>query len=182
VTLHARSGDLVEPGAPLLSGEGSAAGLLRAWKVAQTLVEIWSGVATATRALVSAARSVRPGVSVACTRKNVPGTKALAVAAIKAGGAVPHRLGLSETILLFPEHRAFLSDADLADTARSLRSRAPEPMAKPPASAPAPAPAPTDTEPVIDADVSERERLVNAMERAGWVQAKAARILGVTPR
>lgn len=30
--------------------------------------------------------------------------------------------------------------------------------------------------------MSERERLINAMERAGWVQAKAARILGLTPR
>jgi Nif-specific regulatory protein len=29
---------------------------------------------------------------------------------------------------------------------------------------------------------SDRERLIEAMERAGWVQAKAARILGVTPR
>jgi Nif-specific regulatory protein len=28
----------------------------------------------------------------------------------------------------------------------------------------------------------ERERMVEAMERAGWVQAKAARILGLTPR
>jgi Nif-specific regulatory protein len=29
---------------------------------------------------------------------------------------------------------------------------------------------------------SERDRLVDAMERSGWVQAKAARILGLTPR
>jgi Nif-specific regulatory protein len=29
---------------------------------------------------------------------------------------------------------------------------------------------------------TERERLIDAMERAGWVQAKAARILGLTPR
>jgi Nif-specific regulatory protein len=29
---------------------------------------------------------------------------------------------------------------------------------------------------------SERDRLVEAMETAGWVQAKAARILGMTPR
>jgi Nif-specific regulatory protein len=33
-----------------------------------------------------------------------------------------------------------------------------------------------------EGDFSERERLVNAMERAGWVQAKAARLLGLTPR
>jgi Nif-specific regulatory protein len=31
-------------------------------------------------------------------------------------------------------------------------------------------------------EMTERERLINAMERAGWVQAKAARILGLTPR
>ncbi|MBZ8135253.1 nif-specific transcriptional activator NifA [Afifella sp. IM 167] len=37
--------------------------------------------------------------------------------------------------------------------------------------------------PVPGADMrSERDRLVEAMETAGWVQAKAARILGMTPR
>ncbi|AMA59880.1 nif-specific transcriptional activator NifA [Bradyrhizobium sp. CCGE-LA001] len=30
--------------------------------------------------------------------------------------------------------------------------------------------------------IAERERVVAAMERSGWVQAKAARLLGVTPR
>ena len=29
---------------------------------------------------------------------------------------------------------------------------------------------------------SERERLIDAMESAGWVQAKAARLLGISPR
>jgi len=60
-------------------------GLLRGWKVAQTLVEIWSGVATEAEAIVRAARTVRPGIAVACTRKNVPGVKQFAVAAVKAG-------------------------------------------------------------------------------------------------
>ncbi len=32
------------------------------------------------------------------------------------------------------------------------------------------------------ADAAERQRLVEAMDRSGWVQAKAARILGLTPR
>ena len=31
-------------------------------------------------------------------------------------------------------------------------------------------------------DATDRQRLVDAMERSGWVQAKAARILGLTPR
>lgn len=124
--IEAQSGQVVEAGACLLVGKGSAAGLLRAWKVAQTVVEIWSGVASATARLVRAAREARAGVTVACTRKNVPGTKALAVAAVKAGGGVMHRLGLSETILVFPEHRVFRPGDDLRALAHELKARLPE--------------------------------------------------------
>ncbi len=124
--LHARTGDAVKSDAPLLVGTGEVRGLHRAWKVAQTLVEIWSGVATATRTLVAAARAVRPDIAIACTRKNVPGTKALAVAAIRAGGASVHRLGLSETILVFPEHRVFRGDGALEAMVHDLRAHAPE--------------------------------------------------------
>ncbi len=31
-------------------------------------------------------------------------------------------------------------------------------------------------------DASERARLLDAMEKTGWVQAKAARMMGLTPR
>jgi molybdenum transport protein len=126
VELFAASGTVLEKGAPILSAHGPASALLRGWKVAQTLIEIWSGVATEAQAIVSAARSVAPDITVACTRKNVPGVKRFAVAAVKAGGAVMHRLGLSETVLLFPEHRAFLGDTPLSDTVARLRQAAPE--------------------------------------------------------
>jgi Nif-specific regulatory protein len=36
--------------------------------------------------------------------------------------------------------------------------------------------------PALSGKPSERERLIEGMERAGWVQAKAARLLGLTPR
>ena len=35
---------------------------------------------------------------------------------------------------------------------------------------------------IDDPDLSEKERVIAALEQAGWVQAKAARILGMTPR
>ena len=76
--------------------------------------------------LVSAARAVRPDIAVACTRKNVPGTKALSIAAVRAGGAVAHRLGLSETILVFPEHLVSGTDPDLTVMVRELRAHARE--------------------------------------------------------
>ncbi len=72
------------------------------------------------------ATAVAPDIAVACTRKNVPGTKRFAVAAVKAGGAVMHRLGLSETVLVFPEHRAFLGEEMLAEVVDRLRRAAPE--------------------------------------------------------
>jgi molybdenum transport protein len=119
-------GQKLEPGTEILRARGGAGALLRGWKVAQTLIEIWSGVATAARAIVEEARSVAPDICVACTRKNTPGVKPFAVAAVKAGGAVMHRLGLSETILVFPEHRAFVADEQLGELATRLRRAAPE--------------------------------------------------------
>ncbi len=32
------------------------------------------------------------------------------------------------------------------------------------------------------ADMDERQRVINALEQSGWVQAKAARLLGMSPR
>ena len=124
--LLASSGSTLEPGTPILSARGPASALLRSWKVAQTLIEVWSGVATEARAIVTAATAVAPHIAVACTRKNIPGTKRFAVAAVKAGGAVMHRLGLSETILVFPEHRACLREMPLAKLVEQLRRAAPE--------------------------------------------------------
>ncbi len=37
-----------------------------------------------------------------------------------------HRLGLSETVLVFPEHRAFLGDVPLFQVVERLRASAPE--------------------------------------------------------
>jgi molybdenum transport protein len=126
VTLCAEDGQRLDTGAEILRAEGSAGALLRGWKVAQTLIETWAGVATAARSIVEAARAASPGICIACTRKNAPGVKHFAVAAVKAGGAIMHRLGLSETILVFPEHRAFLMHESLAEVAARMRRAAPE--------------------------------------------------------
>lgn len=118
----APSGMPLGPNEPLLSAEGSAAQLHHAWKTAQTLVEWASGVASSAAAIVSAAG----GVAVACTRKNVPATKAMSIKAVKAGGAVMHRMGLSETLLVFAEHRLFLDGELPAQTMARLRRAQPE--------------------------------------------------------
>jgi molybdenum transport protein len=119
--LVADSGTRAAVGERLLEGRGSAASLHHAWKAAQTLVEWASGIATATASIVVAAN----GLAVACTRKNVPGTKALSAKAVLAGGGIMHRLGLSETLLVFAEHRHFLNEAP-TQTIQRLRATQPE--------------------------------------------------------
>ena len=102
------SGHAVDAGTLLLQAQGPADALLRAWKTAQTLIEQASGIATAARRIVDVARAVAPGIPVECTRKAMPGGRALSVRAVRAGGAGMHRLGLSESILIFPEHAALV--------------------------------------------------------------------------
>lgn len=114
-------GDWAEPGTVLLEAGGPAGALLAGWKAAQSMMEWAAGIATATRRLCEAA----PGISVACTRKSAPFTRRLSAKAVLAGGGALHRLGLSETVLLFPEHRAFLKGGIAAGIAR-LREKAPE--------------------------------------------------------
>ncbi|CAN1723598.1 putative pyrophosphorylase ModD [Hyphomicrobium sp. 1Nfss2.1] len=126
VTAQTCSGDVLEAGAVILTATGSAEALHRGWKVSQTLIEAWSGVASAARAIVEAARRVAPDIGIACTRKNTPGTKSFAARAVQAGGASMHRLGLSESVLVFPEHRAFLADVPLAELVARLRRAVPE--------------------------------------------------------
>ncbi|GAB2182163.1 ModD protein [Denitratisoma sp. agr-D3] len=120
------SGTFATEGTELLQAEGSAAALHLAWKVAQTLVEYASGIATTAAAIVGALHEAGWAVPVACTRKNFPGTKAVAVKAVLSGGAVMHRLGLSETLLVFPEHLAFLPEPERAAALDGLARHCPE--------------------------------------------------------
>ena len=106
------SGQRLAAGSELLSASGSAASVLRAWKVAQNLLEYACGVASATAAMVAAVHAAAPQVAVLTTRKSAPGLRRIALKATLNGGAFPHRLGVGETVLVFPQHRALLGDWD----------------------------------------------------------------------
>jgi molybdenum transport protein len=122
-----RSGTMVQPGTAFLAASGSAASLHAGWKVAMNLLEYASGIATRTANVVQTARSTNPGISVVTTRKSFPGTKKVAIKSIMAGGALPHRLGLSETILVFGQHTAFLGGLErFLDGLARLKASAPE--------------------------------------------------------
>ena len=101
-------------GAQLLAGqvfmvvEGAAARLHQLWKVGLNTFDHLSAVATKTRQMVDAVHAANPDCEVLTTRKSMPGVKDLLTDAVMVGGAFPHRLGLSETVLVFEQHLAFL--------------------------------------------------------------------------
>jgi molybdenum transport protein len=127
VSLCLPSGTRLAPGSEFLAAQGSARSLHAGWKVALNLLEYASGIASRTRRIVEKTRAVNPALSVVTTRKAFPGTKKISIKAIVAGGALPHRLGLSETILVFKQHTAFLGGLEtFLGTVSELRSKARE--------------------------------------------------------
>ena len=120
------SGTHLAAGEEILSLEGRAEALHAVWKTAQTLMEYLSGIASCAADIVAAARRGDDRASVVCTRKNFPGTKRAALKAVLCAGASPHRVSLSETLLVFAEHRAFLGDETPPETLARLRRQWPE--------------------------------------------------------
>jgi len=121
------SGTKLSAGFEFFSAVGPAQALHAGWKVALNLLEYASGIASRTGRIVDRCRTVNPALSVVTTRKSFPGTKKIATKAITAGGALPHRLGLSETVLVFKQHTAFLGGLEaLLGTLAELKLKARE--------------------------------------------------------
>lgn len=122
----AGSGKHVLGGAELITAHGQAASLLLAWQVARALIAYASGMASEVARIVTELRAAgHAHLQLACTRDSFPGTRAMSVKAVLSGGGIMHRLGLSETMLLFPEHRVFI-DVSHDDMVGRLRRFQPD--------------------------------------------------------
>ena len=98
------SGTPVQAGELLIRGEGPAHSVLRAWKLSQNILEYSCGVARQAARMYQTIQQHNPNMALLTTRKHAPGLRALALKSTLCVGALPHRLGLSETILIFPQH------------------------------------------------------------------------------
>lgn len=101
------SGTRIGAGDTFCTVEGDASSLHGIWKVCLNLFDHLSAIATKTAGMVEEVHAINPSCEVFTTRKSMPGSKDLTLKAVLAGGAFPHRLGLSETVLVFSHHRTF---------------------------------------------------------------------------
>jgi nicotinate-nucleotide pyrophosphorylase (carboxylating) len=109
-------------GGEVLSIDGNARALLTGERTALNFLTHLSGVATAA---AQAARAVEgTGARVLDTRKTTPGLRELEKAAVAAGGAVNHRAGLYDAILIKENHIA--AAGGITAAVEAARETAPE--------------------------------------------------------
>ncbi len=123
VEVVAETGRRVGAGEAIIRAVGDGEALHVAWRVAQVILALCSGVATVTARLVEEARRVNKHVMIVTTRKAPPGLRSLYQKAVIAGGGLPHRAGLDDSILVFDNHVA-LTSGGLRDAIARLASRA----------------------------------------------------------
>ncbi|MEE2637823.1 MAG: carboxylating nicotinate-nucleotide diphosphorylase [Acidobacteriota bacterium] len=103
VTIENDDGADVEAGTVVAIVAGAAQTVLTAERTALNLLSHLSGVATATRDLVTVV-ATKGTARVVCTRKTTPGLRALEKYAVRVGGGWNHRFGLYDGVLIKDNH------------------------------------------------------------------------------
>lgn len=100
-----QDGDRLEYGDIILRISGSARNILSAERTALNYIQLLSGIATTTNEYVSILDGMH--TKLLDTRKTTPGLRMLEKYAVKVGGAVNHRFGLFDMIMLKDNHIDF---------------------------------------------------------------------------
>lgn len=122
IELEVKNGDgsRVAKGDVVLGVNGPTRGILAAERVALNFLGHLSGVATATAALVEAAKGT--GAKIVCTRKTTPGLRAFEKYAVLCGGGHNHRFGLYDAVMIKDNHIA--AAGGIAKALKAARARA----------------------------------------------------------
>ncbi|HWI29688.1 MAG TPA: carboxylating nicotinate-nucleotide diphosphorylase [Stellaceae bacterium] len=104
IAIERRDGSPIAPGDTIATVAGPTRGILTAERVALNFLCHLSGVASATASIVAALRDQRTRVT--CTRKTLPGLRAVQKYAVRLGGGANHRFGLDDAVLIKDNHVA----------------------------------------------------------------------------
>jgi nicotinate-nucleotide pyrophosphorylase (carboxylating) len=104
VEVERPDGSHLAPGDVIARIAGPARGILTAERVALNFLCHLSGVASATASIVAAVRDHHARIT--CTRKTMPGLRAVQKYAVRVGGGANHRFGLDDAVLIKDNHVA----------------------------------------------------------------------------
>lgn len=120
VRFFVEEGRLVEPGHVIGEAEGPVRALLTAERTALNFLQRLCGIATLTRSWIDALGDAK--LQLLDTRKTTPGHRALEKAAVRAGGARNHRIGLFDGVLVKDNHLAAVGGVEEAVRRAKLRA------------------------------------------------------------
>lgn len=116
VVAHADDGDRLERGGPIATVRGPYAAILSNERTMLNFLTLLSGNATMAARFVEAVRGTR--ASICDTRKTIPGLRTLQKYATRCGGALLHRIGLHDAVLLKDNHLGAFEAGTLAERVR----------------------------------------------------------------
>lgn len=108
ITSKKRDGDAVKKGDIILSVSGKAKQVLLVERTALNILGRMSGIATRTAVMAGIVKRENPACRVAGTRKTCPGFRRFDKKAVQIGGGDPHRMNLSDGILIKDNHLALV--------------------------------------------------------------------------
>ncbi|MDD1695023.1 MAG: carboxylating nicotinate-nucleotide diphosphorylase [Methanoregula sp.] len=119
ITSRKNDGDNAKNGDVVLSLSGRAKKILLVERTALNIMGRMSGIATRTAKMVAIVRADNPSCRVAGTRKTSPGFRRLDKKAVQIGGGDPHRMNLSDGILIKDNHLALVPLEEALRAARN---------------------------------------------------------------
>ena len=127
VEYFVKSKQKIKKGETILKYSGFYEDVHKAWKLTQVLFEYSCKISTYANQMKEKIEKINPNCELLTTRKTFPFSKRFCIKAIIAGGAMIHRLNLSESILFFEAHRIlYKNNEEFYEALKIIKSKIPE--------------------------------------------------------
>ena len=127
VEYFVKSKQKIKKGETILKYSGFYEDVHKAWKLTQVLFEYSCKISTYANQMKEKIEKINPNCELLTTRKTFPFSKRFCIKAIIAGGAMIHRLNLSESILFFEAHRIlYKNNEEFYEALKTIKSKIPE--------------------------------------------------------
>ena len=127
VEFFVKSKTKIEAGATILKFSGLYEDIHKAWRLTQILLEYSCKISTYSYEMNQKIKNVNQHCELLTTRKTFPFSKRFCIKAAFCGGAMPHRLNLSETVLFFEGHRiVYKNNEEFYEDLKRIKTKIPE--------------------------------------------------------
>lgn len=127
VEFFIKSKSKIESGTTILKYLGLYEDVHKAWRLTQILLEYSCKISTYAYEMKEKIEKLNPSCELLTTRKTFPFSKRFCIKAAFCGGAMPHRLNLSETVLFFDGHRIlYKNNQEFYEDLKRIKTKIPE--------------------------------------------------------